>query len=305
MENEVVLFKYLSSFIHIISFLFSCLAGILVYSGLSTKAERLQNRIRLKNSLSKNRKKVIEGSLQTRAEDWLKKAQYPLGLNGLRYYLIIGGLILSLTVYYVFFPIMVDGKTDKLTMISGVLIILLALFAAPSNPFSLFVYIMKRGIVYHQAKKNAEIFMFYDLLINEIEMMTHSRINAYNIIRNIKPYFVVLDIPFTILLSNWSNDEGPKVALDKFAQEFNSKEADALISVIKNLDDLDRKTALENLQGMHNMFVKSQIENYRRKKKITTDLLGIPIKTTHFIIILNFLAVVVTMVTFILKKSHM
>lgn len=305
MGSEIILFKYLSSFVHIFSFLLSSLAGVLVYSGLSTKTERLQTRIRLKTSVRKNREKVIEGSLQSKAEEWLKKAQYPLGLNGIRYYLIMGGLIAFLTVYYVIFPILVDGKADKLIILSGVLIIAFALFTAPSNPFSLFIFIVKRVIDFHQAKRSSEMFMFYDLLINEIEMMNHSRINTYNIIRNLKPYFVVLDVPFTILLSSWSNDEGPKEALDKFGNEFNSKEADALISVLKNLDDLDRATALSNLRGMHNMFVKSQIENYRRKKKITTDLLGIPIKTTHFIIILNFLAVIVTMVAMILQKSHM
>ncbi|MDA6131254.1 hypothetical protein OSK38_28305, partial [Escherichia coli] len=68
-------------------------------------------------------------------------------------------------------------------MVAAVIILLLALLAVPSNPYSLFVYLMKRVIEYHQAKKHAEVFMLYDLLINEIEMMNISRINTYNILR--------------------------------------------------------------------------------------------------------------------------
>lgn len=288
-----------------IAFFLSCLAGILVYQGLSSSVERMQTRIRFRNNLTKSKKKIVEGSQNSKAEDWFKKAKYPLGLNGLRYYLILGGFIVFLLIYYVFLPIAVNGKADKGTMFAGVFIILFAFFMSPSNPFSLFLYVIKRVIQFHQAKKHAEIFMLYDLLINEIEMMTVSRINTYNILRNIKPYFVVLDKPLTMLLSAWSSDEGPSVGLEKFSKDLDSKEADALIGVIKNLDDLDRGVALHHLRGMHNMFVKSQIENYRKKRKITTDLLGIPIEVTHFIIILNFLVVIVTMVSIILKSSRM
>lgn len=303
--NEVMVFKFLPYLLYTVSLFLSVIAGILVYTGLSSKAERIQTRIRLRNNISKSREKVIDGSKNSKAEEWLRKAQYPLGLNGFKYYLITGGFIAFLTIYYVILPIMVNGGAGKLTMVAFVVIVLLAFLAAPSNPFSLFVYFMKRVIDFHDAKKHAEVFMLYDLLINEIEMMSVSRINTYNIIRNIKPYFIVLDKPLTILLTSWSNDEGPKAALDKFGAELNSKEAQALIGVIKNLDDLDRKTALGHLRGMHSMFVKSQIENYRRKRKITTDLLSIPIKTTHFIIILNFLVVIVVMVSTILSASRM
>lgn len=303
--NEVMLFKYMPYLVYTLSLFLSCLAGILVYIGLTSKAERIQTRIRIRQNLEKNREKVVDGSKHSKAEEWLKLAQYPLGLNGIKYYLISGGFILFLTIYYVVLPSIIKGGVEKSTMVAAFIIILVALLAAPSNPFSLFVYFMKRVIEYHNAKKHSEVFMLYDLLINEIEMMTVNRINTYNILRNIKPYFTVLDKPLTILLTSWSNDEGPKAALEKFANELNSKESQALIGVIKNLDDLDRKTALGHLRGMHNMFVKSQIENYRRKRKITTDLLGIPIKTTHFIIILNFLVVIVTMVSVILKSSRM
>lgn len=303
--SEVMVFKYMPYLVHSISLFLSILAGILVYTGLSSEAERIQTRIRFRNNIVKNREKVIEGSKNSKAEEWLKRAYYPLGLNGFKYYIITGGFIAFLTIYYVILPIIINGGAGKLTMVAIAVISLLVFLATPSNPFSLFVYFMKRVIEFHNAKKHAEVFMLYDLLINEIEMMNVTRINTYSIIRNLKPYFLVLDKPLSILLTSWSNDEGPKAALDKFALELNSKEAESLIGVIKNLDDMDRKTALGHLRGMHSIFVKSQIENYRRKRKITTDLLGIPIKTTHFIIILNFLVVIVTMVSVILRASRM
>jgi hypothetical protein len=305
MENDVLIYKLLPYLIYALVLLLSSLAGFLVYTGLSSQVERMQTRIRFRTNIRKNREMLIENALNTKAEQWLKKARYPLGINGIRYYLIMGGFIAFLAIYYVILPFLINGSVSKLNLVAAVLIILLALMASPSNPFSLFIYIMKKVISFHQAKKHSEIFMLYDLLINEIEMMTNTRINTYNILRNIKPYFVVLDKPMTLLLSTWSSDEGPHVALEKFSKELESKEAEALIGVIKNLDNLDRKTALVQLRGMHNMFVKSQIENFRRKRKITTDLLGIPIKTTHFIIILNFLVVIVTMVSVILESSRM
>lgn len=305
MGNEMVLFKYIPYLIYTTSLLLSVVAGVLVYTGLSSKVERTQTRIRMKTSLSKNKEKLVKGSKETAAEEWLRKAHYPLGLNGLKYYIITGSFLLFLTIYYVILPIIVNGGASKLTMVALVIIVILGFLTAPSFPFSLFNYIMKRVIDFHQAKKHAEVFMLYDLLINEIEMMTVSRINTYNILRNIKPYFVVLEKSMTMLLTSWSNDEGPKVALDKFSEELSSKEAEAMIGVIKNLDDMDQATALEHLRGMHSMFVRSQIENYRRKRKITTDLLGMPIKTTHFLIILNFLVVIVTMVSSILSSTRM
>jgi len=302
--EETFIFKHLDLIVYIFCFILSVIAGILVYSGLTTKGERMQTRIRIRNSIEKNRKKVVENSKQSKAEEWLKKAQYPLGLNGIRYNLIIGGFILFLITYYVTFPILL-GEIGKGTMIAFVCILIFGLLALPHFPYSLFCFIMKRVIDYHNAKKYAEVFLLYDLLINEIEMMTVNRINTYNVLRNIKSHFIILEKSFTVLLSSWSNDEGPKVALDKFAEELGSKESQSLIAVIKTLDDVERSTALNHLKGMHSMFTRSQIENYRRRKKIMTDLLGIPIKATHFIIILNFMVVIVTMVTIIMSNSRL
>lgn len=304
MSNEIMFFRFLPYIIQTAAIIMACLAGILVYTGLSSKVERRQTRIRIKTQMVKSRNKVIENTKNSKAEEWLEKAKYPLGLNGIRYYLMLWGVVLFLLTNYVFIPFIINGPGNEIS-IALMVIVLVTIFLLPNNPYSLFVLVNKRVIDYYNTKKHAEIFMLYDLLINEIEMMKITRINTYNILRNIKPYFVVLEKPMTKLLSTWSNDEGPIVALDKFEKELDSNEAKALISVMKNLDEIDRETALSHLRGMHSMFIRTQIENYRRKMKLTTDLFGIPIKTTHFLIILNFLVLIVTMVSVVMSSSRL
>jgi len=304
MQTETIFFKILPILVYFIAFILSCLAGTLVYIGLSSREERIQSRLRLKRNFLSNKDKFVENASKSKAEEWFKKAQYPLGLNGLRFYLIYWGILIFLILYYVFVPLLFHTAT-KSTMLAMLIITLIGILGTPGFRYSLFTFFMKKVISYHQAKKNAEVFMLYDLLINEIEMMTNRRINTYSVLRDIKPYFTVLDKPLTMLLASWGNDEGPTIALEKFSKELNSKEADALVGVIKNLDNMDRKTVLNQLRGMHNMFIRSQIENYRRRRKITTDLLSLPIKSTHFIIILNLILVIITMVAAILESSNM
>lgn len=304
MNNEILFFRYLPYIVQTIAYVLACLAGILVYTGLSSKAERRQTRIRIRNGVTQSRTKLVESSKASKAENLLRSAQYPLGLTGIRYYLLMWGFIVFLLINYVVIPFLLNGPGQNVA-IAFMVIALVTIFLLPSNPYSIFVLIINRVIEYNNAKKQAEIFMLYDLLINEIEMMTVTRINTYSVLRNIKPYFVVLAKPMTMLLSSWSSDEGPIIALEKFEKELGSKEAKALISVMKNLDDVDRETALNHLRGMHSMFIRTQIENYRRKMKLTTDLFGVPIKTTHFLIILNFVMLVVTMVSVVMSSSRL
>lgn len=299
--QTTVFFKYLPFLVYLIAGLSSCLAGILVYTGLSTKEERLQSRIRFRKTLQESQKKIVEQSKQSKAEVWFKKADYPLGINGLKYNFTYWGILAFLICYYLIFPMLFG---DKPSMVAALAILLFGFLASPSFPFSLFCYIMKKYLEYLQAKKNAEVFMLYDLLINEIEMMVSTRINTYNILRDIKAYFEVLDKSLTRVLSGWGSDEGPAIALERFQEELNSKEAEALIGVLKNLDNMNRETALQQLKGMQSMFTRSQIENFRHKRKLTTDLASLPIKGTHFIIILNFVMVIVMMVVVILQNAN-
>lgn len=276
-------------------------SGFLVYLGLSTKSERKQNRLRVREIWKENQTKVVEKAGKSGAEHKFKEAGYPFGINGIRYYIFFISLISFLAINYLVIPFLFGETISIWTVLILVAIYLLLL---PGFPYSLFHYLIKRMMEYNQAKKNSEVFMLYDLIINEVEMMENTRINTYNLLRNLKTYFDVINPSFTKLLSQWTDDEGPDKALDYFADDLGSKEAKALVSVLKRLDENDRETALTSLRGMNNMFVRSQIENYRRKRKVTTDLASIPIKVTHFLILLNFMALVVYMVSIIMESAR-
>lgn len=300
MHDIALLFKLAPYIRYSIIGILSILSGILIYMGLTSQTERIQNRLRIRQSVQQGRVRLIESASKSKTEDWLKQADYPLGLNGLTYNIIFFSLIALLIVNYLIVPFFITGELS-LWALMGVL----GFFIAFNPNFkTLFYYVMKRVIDYRQAKKSAEVFMLYDLIINDLEMMNVSRINTYNMLKDLRPSFSVIDSSLTRLLTAWSNDQGPQEALHRFAKEIGTKEAEALIPIIKSLDDVDRHTALESLKGMRTMFVNSQIENYRRRKKITKDLSSIPINSTHFIIILNFLALIVVMVTEILQSTR-
>ncbi|WP_368659602.1 hypothetical protein AB3Z07_27905 (plasmid) [Metabacillus halosaccharovorans] len=299
MQESALIFKFLPYIRYIIVIVLSILAGTLIYMGLTSHTERIQDRLRVKQSVQRGRVKVLESASKSATEDWLMKAGYPLGLNGLTYNIIFFSIIFLLLVNYVIVPFIFKGDLRTWAILA------IAVFFIAFNPNfkTLFYYVMKRVIEYRQAKKNTEIFMLYDLIITELEMMNVSRINTYNILRDLRSYFTVIDTPLTKVLTAWGNDQGPKVALEEFAKEIGTREASALIPVIKTLDDVDRETALDSLKGMRTMFVNSQIENYRRRMKITKDLTSIPINTTHFLIILNFLVVIIVMVSTLMKAN--
>ena len=146
--------------------------------------------------------------------------------------------------------------------------------------------------------------MLYDLVINELEAMDVTRVNTYNLIRNLKPYFEYINGSLSQLLARWTDDGGPREALERFGEDIGTKEAKSLAATLKTLDENERLTVLSALRGMNNMFVRSQIENYRRRRKVMTDLGSLPIRITHFLILLNFIAVVVYMVMVIMQNAR-
>jgi len=280
---------------------FSLGGGALVYAGLSNSTERLQTRLRMRSTLNKGRALVQESASKSAAEDWLKKAGNPLGLTSLTYHIIfiVGAVILLGN--YVFIPFIMTGE---FSVIAFAVIFIGFLFFLPSMPYSLFVFFMKRLVDFQQAKKNAEVFMLYDLLINELQMMKVSRINSYNLIKDLLPYFSTIQPFLAKTLTEWSSNIGPDAALENLGKKLGTREGRSLVSVLKSLDRVDRVTAITSLKGMQEMFTRAQIENNRRKRKVTTDLLGIPVKVTHFLIIINFIVVVVIMVSNVLSSSH-
>lgn len=299
--ESVVLYKFIPYFIYGMAIVFSLGGGALVYAGLSNSTERLQTRLRMRSTLNKGRALVQESASKSAAEDWLKKAGNPLGLTSLTYHIIfiVGAVILLGN--YVFIPFIMTGE---FSVIAFAVIFIGFLFFLPSMPYSLFVFFMKRLVDFQQAKKNAEVFMLYDLLINELQMMKVSRINSYNLIKDLLPYFSTIQPFLAKTLTEWSSNIGPDAALENLGKKLGTREGRSLVSVLKSLDRVDRVTAITSLKGMQEMFTRAQIENNRRKRKVTTDLLGIPVKVTHFLIIINFIVVVVIMVSNVLSSSH-
>jgi hypothetical protein len=299
--QDVMFYEALPILVYALGVIGAMISGTLVYYGLSTQTELVQNRLRIKQTLRENQEKIVKSALSSNAEQMLKTAGYPFGINALKYFILYSAIITFLALNYIVFPI---AAGDGISKIAGIGVIVTFVLLMPSFPYSLFKYFVNRAIAYKQTRKNQEIFMFYDLLINEIQMMNHTRINTYSLLKGLRPYFEVINQPMTKLLTTWGNDEGPEIALDRFAEEIDTKETRALITVLKTLDENDRDTALKALRSMSEMFVRSQIENYRRKRKVTTDLSTLPIKLAHFLILVNFLVVVVYMVANIMAGAR-
>ncbi|WP_430357121.1 hypothetical protein [Terribacillus saccharophilus] len=299
--EQMLIYKIIPIIFYGFETILALTTGYLVYSGLTTNTERLQTRLRIKQSLNNSKEQLVKTAKGTKAEEWFKITNYPLGLNSTRYFVIYFTIIGLLLANYILLPILTGRLVSNWAFLG---IFALALLFLPSFPYSLFIYTMKRIVEYRTAKKNAEIFMLYDLITNELRMMNNTRTNAYNMLRNLRVYFDVISEPYNRLLTNWTNDEGPQIALNRFADEIGTKEARALANIISKMDEIEIDTALNSLSGLNDMFIKSQIENYRRRKKVTNELSSIPIKITHFLIILNFVAVVIVMVMEILKQNQ-
>lgn len=294
-------FRYLPALLIGVEVIVAFLSSYFVYIGLTTKTQRIQSRLRFKERVNKNQKNLVQLAEESKAEKMLKGAGYPLRLNGLRYHILYTAIVLFLIINYVVLPVLIG---TQISVIALVFIVLVYLFLMPNFPYSLFKFFIKRALDYKLAKKNSEIFVLYDLIIIEIQAMTQNRINTYNMLKNLRGYFSVIDKELTTLLSNWNTHAGPKAALDQFGKDLGTKEIKSLVAVLKTLDEIDRDTALTSLKGMSKMFVRSQIENYRRRRKVFTDLASIPIKASHFINILNVLVVVIVMVMIIMKSSQ-
>lgn len=299
--EDIFVYKILPYAVYIIAILGAIIAGYLVYDGLMNRYEKIQSRLRFKRKLTKGTQQLVTVLNESSVNDWLKKAGNPLGLNGFIYSVTLAVLVICLTIYYVVFPFILSGEISFYT-IAGILTLVIMML--PLMPFSLFTFAMQRLIDYKNSKKNAEVYMLYDLLISELEMMNNTRISTYSVIRNLQPYFTVIYPALSHLLSQWTTNEGPNVALDNFAIEIGTEEAKSLVTVLKNMDQVDRNTALDSLKGMNQMFVKSAIESYRTRRKVVVDIFSMPIKFTHLLITLNFLILVITMVMVVLNSTH-
>ena len=301
MQETILIYKLLPILIYFVAIVGAITSGLLVYFGLASKQERKQTRLRVKQQLESNKEKVVKQASDSPGEQLLREADYPLGINGIKYYIFFVSLMVVLTGYYLVFPFLMG----QFISVWRILFLIVVYFVfLPTFPYSLFRYVLNAVIAYKQAKRNSEVFMLYDLVINELEGMDVTRVNTYNLIRNLKPYFEYINGSLSQLLARWTDDGGPREALERFGEDIGTKESKSLAATLKTLDENDRSTVLSALKGMNNMFVRSQIENYRRRRKVMTDLGSLPIRITHFLILLNFIAVVVYMVMVIMQNAR-
>lgn len=278
------------------------LSGFLVYGGLTDHHERRHYRLRLKNTISKSKTDLVGQAENSMTEQLLKQARYPFGLTAVRVYLVLLGILTYLTLNYVVLALLTNGYIRWTPFIIGIAGVLLV---NPDTPFSPNRFILKKFIEYRKAKQVAELFSLYDMLVSEIEMMRTMRVNVYSLLRVMLPYFDELKPAMTKMLMDWtSSTVGPTQAVDAFAKEIDTSEAQSLATVLKTFDDNSRETLLESLKGMEDMFITSQIENNRRRRKLFIDLVGMPVKTANFLILLNAVLVIVMMVMKIMDSSN-
>lgn len=302
MEQSLFLFKFLPIIVKSILILAAVLSGYLVYSGLSNRLEKQHLRLRFRETVKDRKKQFEQKAVTSKTELLLKEAGYPLGINGLRYEIIKWSLGIFLLLNYLGYPYLTTGDFNPIAVL-GILIGMVVF--NPNFNYSITRFIINRLISYKQAKRNSELFSLYDMLISELQMMQTTRVNAYSLIRTLKPYFKEIEGSLNRLLTNWTTDAGPEYALDVFSEEIGTNEAKSLANVMKKFDENKRETILQSLKGMEDMFITSQIENYRRKRKLYVDLANLPIKAAHWLIILNFIVVVVYMVSFLMKDARL
>ncbi|MFE7064181.1 hypothetical protein ACFVAD_18790 [Sutcliffiella sp. NPDC057660] len=296
-----MLFKVLPYLIYIVAVVFALVSGVLVYSGLSSRKERLQFRLRFKQAIQEQQSQMKEKAVESKVETVFREAGYPLGITAIRWMVLKNSLLILLILNYLVYPIMFKGDYS---LISILMIFFVMAAISPTFPFSITRFFLNRWTEYKKAKRNAELFSLYDMLISEIQMMNTTRINVYNLLKGLTPYFSEIKKDLNKLLINWNSDQGPSLALDQFASELDTNEAKSLVTILKTFDENQRETILTSLKGMEDTFINSQIENYRRRRKLFLDLGKLPIKTTHFLILLNFVVVIVYMVSFIMSESR-
>lgn len=266
-------------------------ASYLMYTGLSTESDTVLGRLELKQFKEKTITLLRENNEESMLAQMLEKAGNPLGLTALKYNSIYYGVLLVLISAYIITPVL-QGKDFNVYIVVSV--ILVGVFMHPEMKFSLIRYILKKLEEMQQIKLQGEVFTLYDLILGEVRMMEYGRVNTFSIIRSLTPEFDKLRPSLSMLLMNWNRD-GAENALEEWAEEVGTKEASALASVLKELDNNDISVAISSLVGQQKMFLTQNIENFRRKVKLKADIAKMPVMATFAVIMANFLSIIVIM----------
>lgn len=301
MTESVLIFRFLPYVPYVIGVIGAMLTSVLMYFGLATRLERRHFRLRMKEGWEDGKRDLVERTKSSKLELLLHQAKYPLGMNALKMNFVYLAILLLLFLNYMFFPALLIGQL-KLTQFVIGLVVLVVFY--PPIPYSPTRFLINRLIEYRQAKKNAELFSLYDMLVSEIEMMITTRVNIYSLLRSLQPYFKEINHDISIMLSDWqSASVGPDKAINRFAERIGTNEAKSLSTVLQTFDDNTRENLIDSLRGMEDLFVTSQIENNRRKNRMFLDVISMPVSVAHFCIGLNFVIVFIIMVMIIMGDS--
>lgn len=303
MVETVWFYKLLPFVSFLVAIIGSVVSGYLVYNGLSTKLERRHLRLRINKNINESRKQFVNQAKSSQVETLLMEAKYPLGLNAIRLNIIFLCLFFLVLMNYGVIAFVFKGFMQTGPMFIGT-IVLVVLY--PGQPLSPVRFALNRAIEYRKSKRTAELFSLYDMLVSEIEMMRSTRVNVYSLLRTLLPYFKELNPLLAKMLSDWTTSTvGPEKAIDEFAKIIDTSEAKSLATVLRTFDENNRETLLESLRGMEDMFITSQIENSRRKRKLFIDTIGMPVKLANFLVALNFVVVIIMMVMAIMGNSSL
>ncbi|MDX1805857.1 MAG: hypothetical protein R3267_02370 [Paenisporosarcina sp.] len=301
MVESTMLYRLLPYVTYFVAIIGSVVSGYLVYSGLSSKLERRHLRLRLKDNWQDSKKGFVSQAELSKTEQILREARYPLGLTALRLQLISFGIFALIVFNYGIAAFIVKGDIKVVPILVGIALLFLL---NPGIKFTPARFMLVKLIEYRRAKRNAELFSLYDMLVSEIEMMRSTRVNVYSLLRTLLPYFKELNPLLTKMLGEWTSSAiGPYEAVERFSDEVGTNEAKSLATVLRTFDESNRETLLTSLRGMEDMFITSQIENNRRKRKLFIDLIAMPVKAANFLILLNFIIVIIMMVMSIMGAS--
>lgn len=295
--------NYLNLILYGLGGLGSISAGVLMYDGLSSREEKRRNILMAKRRLKSFQIQAMQAAAPQYLDEILKAAGNPLRLNAFRYQMYRYGAIGFFLAYYFLYPVVIRGQFS----VWGIAVpFFLLLLSSPKIPVSAFSFIIRKLTDINISKRNNEIFQLHDLLISEIELMESRQVNTYHTLKRLYKYFDHIQPELQELLepNNWKDN--PEASLKKFGKQIGTTEAHMLVNILAKFDQhTNREVAIASLENNSKLFATKQIESYRMRRKLVNDLALIPIFTTHMLIVLNFIAVVVILTMNAMDQSNL
>ena len=294
---------FLNFFVYALAFSGAISSSVLMYDGLLSREERRRRKLMTKRRLKAFQIQVREVAVSREIDTILERAGRPLGLTAYRYQLIRHGIIISLAMYYLALPLVVEQRFVFLVIPISIFLLVVS---SPKLPFSAFSFFMRKLEKLHDSRKNNEIFQLYDSLISEFQLMESRQANTYHVLKKLYKNFDNIQPELQELLepSNWTDD--PTSALERFADRINTSEAHMLVNILSKFDQhTDKDVAISSLESNSELFATNQIENLRMRRKLINDMALIPIFATHMLIMSVFLGVIIVLSMYAFNQSNM